>query len=801
MKSIANLYNPHEQSKEELIAGFVVRLKTFASLFKEIKDSDMRYPEQSYLIEGQRGMGKTTLLLRLSYEIENDTELNNWIIPLVFKEESYWGVNRLFKLWEHCAELLADKEPQFIGLYEQMRSLPEPDYEKNCFNLLIYTLEQQQKKLILFIDNIGEMFQSFNLQESQRLREVLLTCPHIRIIGATSITLESYFDYKHPFYEFFKKIRLPTLNKEETYCLLEELAKGCASEQAIQNIIKNQVGRVESLRILTGGVIRSIVLLFDIFLDDKNGDSLKDLEAVLDKVTPLYKHRMDDLSYLQREIVDAVALSWDAISPEDIATQIRRDLSEIFPVLTELSKLSIIQRVVTPINKDYYQLHERFFNIWYLMRIASKRSKVKVLWLVRFLQCWYDGDGLKQRAERQIKALQSGLYHPKSAFYLAEAMAATGVLDIETEHNLLQQTKAYLEKTDNKLMNELSFSDKDIYQQAIDFYETKNHQQAINLFLQIKQKDEEIFFRLGYSYSEIKDYVQAKENYLIAIDKGSMSAMNNIAVLYGYTENNFYLAEKYFLMAIKKGAINAMDSLAYLYANQEKNYILAIKYYLMAINKGYVNAMFNLACLYDEQKRDFALIKRFYLMAIEKGDVRAMTKLGFLYQNRKKNNTLAIKYYRMAVEKGDAEAMNTLAWLYFQQRENKQDALTLAEQAVSKQNTIYTKHTLACIYLWHNQFEKAIAQANNFLYEKESYENFEADVIVYLSLLLAKQQFTTVKDYFDTPETDYAERLKPLYYAFLKLSDDANYAKIPPELSEPVTDIIAKIEQMRVDYA
>ncbi len=798
MKSIANLYNPHEQSKEELIAGFVVRLKTFASLFQEIKDSDMRYPEQSYLIEGQRGMGKTTLLLRLSYEIENDTELNNWIIPLVFKEESYWGVNRLFKLWEHCAELLADKEPQFIGLDEQMRSLSEPNYEKNCFNLLTHTLEQQQKKLILFIDNIGEMFQSFDLQESQRLREVLLTCPHIRIIGATSITLESYFDYKHPFYEFFKKIRLPTLNKEETYCLLEELAKGCESEQTIQNIIKNQVGRVESLRILTGGVIRSIVLLFDIFLDDKNGDSLKDLEAVLDKVTPLYKHRMDDLSYLQREIVDAVALSWDAISPEDIATQTRRNLPEVLPVLTELSKLSIIQRVATPINKDYYQLHERFFNIWYLMRIASKRSKVKVFWLVRFLQCWYDGDGLKQRAERQIKALQSGLYHPKSAFYLAEAMAATGVLDIETEHNLLQQTKAYLEKTDKKLMAELSASDVDIYLQADGLYKSNNHQQAINKFLQIKQKNEEIYARLGYLYNELKDYKKAKENYLIAIDRGSTGSINNLAILYGQ-EKDFSSAKLYYLKAIKKGDANAMFNLANLYQIQENNDNLAIKYYLMAINKGYIDAMYNLAFLYEIQKRDFALVKRFYLKAIEKDCVKAMTRLGFLYQN--KNKTLTIKFYKMAIEKGDAEAMNALAWFYFQLRENKKEALALAEQAVSKQNTIHIGHTLACIYLWHNQFEKAIEQANNFLYDNESYERFEADVVVYLSLLLAKQQFSIVRDYFDTPETDYAERFKPLYYAFLKSTHDANYAKIPPELSEPVADIIAKVEQMRVDYA
>ena len=86
---VANLYNPHEQSKAELIQRFVVRQKLFRQLFQDIRSSDMAYPEPHYLIEGQRGMGKTTLLLRLSYEIENDRELNPWLIPVVLKEEAY----------------------------------------------------------------------------------------------------------------------------------------------------------------------------------------------------------------------------------------------------------------------------------------------------------------------------------------------------------------------------------------------------------------------------------------------------------------------------------------------------------------------------------------------------------------------------------------------------------------------------------------------------------------------------------------------------------------------------------------
>ena len=49
----------------------------------------MKYPEQHYLVQGLRGMGKTTLLLRLKYEVEKSEGLNDWLIPVFFNEESY----------------------------------------------------------------------------------------------------------------------------------------------------------------------------------------------------------------------------------------------------------------------------------------------------------------------------------------------------------------------------------------------------------------------------------------------------------------------------------------------------------------------------------------------------------------------------------------------------------------------------------------------------------------------------------------------------------------------------------------
>jgi len=72
--------NTGNQDKKTLIEGFVVRLKVFNNLVRELKLSKSNKPEQNYLIIGQRGAGKTTLLHRLKYAIEDDVELKEKII-------------------------------------------------------------------------------------------------------------------------------------------------------------------------------------------------------------------------------------------------------------------------------------------------------------------------------------------------------------------------------------------------------------------------------------------------------------------------------------------------------------------------------------------------------------------------------------------------------------------------------------------------------------------------------------------------------------------------------------------------
>jgi len=69
---------------------------------------------------------------------------------------------------------------------------------------------------------------------------------------------------------------------------------------------------------------------------------------------------MQDLTPLHREVVNAIALNWDASSPEEIArkTRLRRD--EVATVLNELEKVFIVERVGTDAQRRFYQLQERF---------------------------------------------------------------------------------------------------------------------------------------------------------------------------------------------------------------------------------------------------------------------------------------------------------------------------------------------------------------------------------------------------------------------------------------------------------
>ncbi|HFA50684.1 MAG TPA: ATP-binding protein [Bacteroidetes bacterium] len=422
-----NVYNPQTLSKEQLVKNFVVREKTFKKLFREIETSKMEYPEQHYMIVGERGMGKTTLLLRLAYEIENNGKLNKWLVPVVFNEEEY-GIRKLYEFWKRIADILEEKDAGFIGLREKMDAISgqygdDEKYGKAVYEMLEEAIQKNKKKIIVFIDNVGDMFSKFSDIEAHRLRKVLQTSADIRIIAASSQMADAFFNYKHPFYEFFKIEQLKGLGQEETEKLLRALAWSYEQKDKINNLLENQKGRVEAMRRLTGGVVRTIIIWFDIFIEKGYSDAYNDVEAILDRMTPIYKHRMDDLPTQQQAIVEAIALNWDAVNVREIKQKTRMESKVISAQITQLVKNNVVTRILTNTKNHLYKISERFFNIWYLMRCGKSGDKKKVADLIQFMEIWCSDKNLIGQPEIYLKRLEKKQLERRGVYMVEEPRA------------------------------------------------------------------------------------------------------------------------------------------------------------------------------------------------------------------------------------------------------------------------------------------------------------------------------------------------------------------------------------------
>ncbi|PSL50245.1 hypothetical protein CLV51_1011589 [Chitinophaga niastensis] len=480
------LYNPDRKNKTDFIAEFVIRTKIFEEILADIKSGKMITPEQHYLLFGQRGAGKTTMLLRLKYAVEDDPKLSKWLIPVVFSEEQY-NIGELGNLWERVAEHLEDYYG-FDGVTKEIEQYIEKDnYEEASLKILIKHLDQYKKKMILFVDNIGQLLAKFSELEVRRLREVLQTLPYFRLIAGSPVALESILEYQQPLYEFFKVIQLKGLTDEESIVLLRKLAVLHHEEDKIERIIAKSPSRITTLRTLSGGVPRTMVLLFQVFVDSEYGNALSDLEKVLDAVTPLYKHRMDDLPPQQQKIVDAVALHWEAISVKDLSKQVRLDSKLVSAQLRQLEKNQVIEKRVTKTKNHIYLLQERFFNIWYLMRYGRKQDRNKVIWLVKFLEAWCDKQEIEQRIKDYVEKAKEGLLDNNVLDVYGHAYTFFEDINPETKFLLKESTPHYISSN--------------IYFTETDFYSLLNKA--------LHRKDYDAFVRIAVS----KNISQNEERY------------------------------------------------------------------------------------------------------------------------------------------------------------------------------------------------------------------------------------------------------------------------------------------------
>ena len=321
------LYNQFVLSDEEFVANFVARQEVLETLCRRLACIDPEDDGQHQILIGARGLGKTSMLRRLSIAIHSDETLSERFIPLLFREEQY-NVLSLRDFWRNCGESLAEWAEK-RGLNELAERLDLEVFseawadDESSAEMFEAKLRSLGKRAVLLVDNLDLVLGSLEKRCRWSLRGRLQARGGPILIGASTQPLQEAADQNAAFYEFFLPHHLDPLSFSETKKCMRSLAmqRGKAGQRVIR-VLQTDPPRLRVLHRLTGGNPRALALSYRLLETEDLPNAMADLERLLDEVTPLldevtpyYKALVEEYKTRQQQAgIDAIALHWDPVT-------------------------------------------------------------------------------------------------------------------------------------------------------------------------------------------------------------------------------------------------------------------------------------------------------------------------------------------------------------------------------------------------------------------------------------------------------------------------------------------------------
>jgi len=391
-------YNPAFITDDEMIESFVVRHDDLDLVLQVVRDNTTG-SNQHVLVTGPRGIGKTMLVLRVAAEVRRDAELSERWRPIVFAEESY-EVTTPGEFWLEAIFHIAEQtdDPQWRQTYEELKGeADEIRLRERAVARLMDFADAQGKRLLLVVENLNMLLaDQLSTDDAWVIRHTLANEPRIMLLATATqhilTTARQHFrDFKNSgkaLFEMFKPHELHPLDEDDCRKVWNQVVGR-----------EPPPGAIRPVQILTGGNPRLLTIISHFGAKLSLRELMRDLMQLVDDHTEYFKSHLDNLPPVERKVYLALADIWDPATARQVAAAARLDVSKTSSLLNRLQSRGAVSVIPQRGRRKLYQVAERMYNIYYLMRRRGTPSR-RVEWFVRFMVSFYPRDELVKFTRR-----------------------------------------------------------------------------------------------------------------------------------------------------------------------------------------------------------------------------------------------------------------------------------------------------------------------------------------------------------------------------------------------------------------
>ena len=449
-------------SPERLRHTSVAREHLLGNAIESLRGSVGRKSKNHLLFIGPRGIGKTHLLSCIEDDIQSDEALNASVVVVRFPEESNRTLSFADFLIGMCGILkdVLEDEPRWSELFATVQT--EKDDARVADTLVPAIREENRRRgrtLLVMLENLGEVItrQIRDKNDIAALRKFLMADNGCLLLATAPLHFDGITDMGQPFYDFFDIQILENLSFEETVEVIR-LNLDWEGRTHVLETLDDMRPRLQALYGMTGGNPRLTMMLYKLIAHESVTSVQDQFHLLLDRISPFYQGRLNDLPPGQRALLECLASMRDQEkTPAAIAARMRMSQQETSSLLKRLSDAHYLRAHRHPRDRRsrLYTIREGFFDIWLAMNL-SRGARHRMPFLLDFFSHFYPSIAAREEKRRQLRAklLEEGSVDAERALdYLSEvgdegerATAKFDMARIFARRGVAEQTASYVQE-------------------------------------------------------------------------------------------------------------------------------------------------------------------------------------------------------------------------------------------------------------------------------------------------------------------------------------------------------------------